>query len=146
MRLDPATSTTGFVLVIATPEWNRLIDYGMDRTVSRYSQALRAPYEARVYAGKRGTVVILWLFEHKSPLNRRRVQAQSGSLLRPPRSGVAPFSPGHPDALTIYIALRRTQSNRDIASALTDCTILHNSRKRNDFSLMLFPSVVVDAV
>jgi hypothetical protein len=29
--LDPATSTTGFVLVIATPEWNRLLHYGMDR-------------------------------------------------------------------------------------------------------------------
>jgi len=44
--LDPATCTNGFVLVIATPEWNRSVDYGMDRTVLRYSQALRAPYEA----------------------------------------------------------------------------------------------------
>ncbi|GDX24292.1 hypothetical protein LBMAG10_09570 [Actinomycetes bacterium] len=28
MRLDPATCTNGFVLVIATPEWNRSV--GMD--------------------------------------------------------------------------------------------------------------------
>ena len=46
----------------------------------------------------------------------------------------------------LLFALHRTQPDRDIASALTDCAILHNRRKCNDFSLMLFPSVVVDAV
>ena len=54
--------------------------------------------------------------------------------------------PSHPDAFTIYIALHCTHPDRDIASALTDCNILHNLTEEEPKVITTLHSVSTSAV